>query len=60
VILYEWRGKDGARYRMASGIDAQHPIQPPQSWELQRSEDGKYWIAMADYNAGVRVGGFKP
>jgi hypothetical protein len=54
MILYEWMGKDGARYRMANGGDAQHPMMAGQAWEMQRSEFGRFWIPMVDYNAGVR------
>jgi hypothetical protein len=52
VILYEWVGLEGARYRMATPPEAQHHLSG--GWELQRSETGRYWIAMVDYNAGVR------
>jgi hypothetical protein len=55
VIIYEWHNPDeGASYRMAVGKDAQHPMHPGQVWELQRSVGRVYWIAMVDYNAGVR------
>lgn len=55
MILYEWRGKDGNLYRMVTGIQAQHVMQPGQTWELQVCEDGAYWIAMVDWNCGVRA-----
>lgn len=54
MILCEWCGLD-ARYRMAVGNHAQHRLAPGQMWELQRSDDGVFWIAMVDYNAGVRA-----
>jgi len=55
MILYEWRGEDGRHYRMAAGVYAQHPMQPGQVWELQVSEDRVHWIAMVDFNVGVRA-----
>lgn len=55
MILYEWLGKDGNAYRMATGIDAQHVMQPGQVYELQISEDRHFWIAMQDWNVGVRA-----
>ena len=57
MILYEWLGQDGHHYRMCSGKDAQHPMQPGQLWELQISEDRHYWIPMVDWNVGVRARG---
>lgn len=54
MILYSWIGADGSDYRMASGVHAQHKMQPGQVWELQTSTDGLHWIALVDWNCGVR------
>lgn len=50
MILYEWTGQDGRRYRMAAGRDAIRPMQPGQSYELQIN-DGLSWWPMVDWNA---------
>jgi hypothetical protein len=54
VILYHWRGTDGRFYRMATGEHAQHEFMAGQFCEVQTSPDGTHWIAMVDWNAGVR------